>query len=176
MPLCRRFGTRLGCCKEPTDLLKSPIWDNNYYQEIARLSYGLKWKPFGISHIFRDGKLRPFSELGENFRLHASMHFYYLQIQHVVNAQNGVDQWSLDSTSVFNYPFEVTTYKRFISCCYAIILKLFLRDAPLKAVCRWEQDVAVFEEQWEEALQAVPHCSLNMSQRLSQLYIMLRVH
>lgn len=32
------------------------------------------------------------------------------------------------------------------------------------------------EEQWEEALQAVQLCSLNMAQRLSQLYIVLRVH
>lgn len=58
----------------------SPIWENNHYTEIAKIPYGVKWKQYGISHmihIFRDGKLRSFSELREAFQLPASMNFYY---------------------------------------------------------------------------------------------------
>lgn len=44
-------------------------------------------------------------------------------------------------------------------------------------VATWERDVGTFEdEQWEEALQAVQLCSHNVTQRLSQLYIVLWVH
>lgn len=53
----------------------SPIWDNNYFPEIAKLQYGTKWKQFGISHlsyIFQDERLRSFSE---TFRLTSTMHF-----------------------------------------------------------------------------------------------------
>lgn len=78
---------------------------------------------------------------------------------------------------IFKYLFEVTTYKGFISCSYAMLLGLFHGDTTLKVVSRSERDVGAFEEeQWEEALQAVPQCSLNVAQRLSQLYILLRVH
>lgn len=43
--------------------------------------------------------------------------------------------------------------------------------------CSVRGDVRAFEEdQWDEALAAVPLCSLNVAQRLSQLYVLLRVH
>ena len=83
----------------------------------------------------------------------------------------------MDSTPIFNYMFDIDTYKGFISYSYTMLLNLFHRDFPLKVVERWERDVGAFEEeQWEEALQAVPLCSLNVAQRVSQLYILLRVH
>lgn len=48
----------------------SPIWDNNYYHEVAKLQCGVKWRQYGIihmPHIFSNGKLRPFSELQSTF-------------------------------------------------------------------------------------------------------------
>lgn len=42
---------------------------------------------------------------------------------------------------------------------------------------RWERDVGQLEgEQWEEAFQAVDRYSLNVMQRLTKLYILLRVY
>lgn len=42
---------------------------------------------------------------------------------------------------------------------------------------KWGKDVDVFEQgQWEEALQAVQTCSLNVTLQLYQLYIVLQVH
>lgn len=47
----------------------------------------------------------------------------------------------------------------------------------MKAATQWEADLGpIGGEQWEEALQAVNTCSLNVSQKISQLYILLRVH
>lgn len=65
----------------------------------------------------------------------------------------------------------------FITRCYYMPLNIFLKDFPSRAESRWEQDVGAFEEeQWQKALQAVQSCSLNATQRLSQLYILLMVH
>lgn len=158
----------------------SPIWENNHYMEIAKIPYGRKWKQYGLSHmthIFQDGKLRSFSELREAFRLPLSMHFYYQQLKHAIAAQGGPETLTLEPAPVFNFLLDINTYKGFISDCYAMLLGLVMGDSPLKVMTRWEQDVGAFEEeQWDEALQAVPLCSLNAAQKLSQLYILSRVH
>lgn len=58
-----------------------------------------------------------------------------------------------------------------------MFLTIFLKGFPSRAADRWESDVGGFaEEQWEEVLQAVPACSLSVSQRMTQLYITQRVH
>lgn len=54
---------------------------------------------------------------------------------------------------------------------------MLLSVFPLEVVSKWENDVGMFElEQWEEVLQVVQMSSFNVAQRLSQLYIVLRVH
>lgn len=80
-------------------------------------------------------------------------------------------------TPIFNYMREVTSYKGFISCSYSMLLNKFLPDSTAGVIFKWEGDIGAFEEdQWEKALAAVPRCSLNVAQRLSQLYLLLRVH
>lgn len=70
---------------------------------------------------------------------------------------------------------EVEIYMGFISQCYYMPLIIFWKDFPSRVEANWECDVGAFEEeQGEEALQAVQMCSLNVTQRLSQLYILLR--
>lgn len=45
------------------------------------------------------------------------------------------------------------------------------------AMEKWEKDVgAIYGDHWTEALESVRSCSLNVTQRLSQLYLLLRVH
>lgn len=80
-------------------------------------------------------------------------------------------------TPVFNMMAESISTKGFISRCYAILLTDFLTLFPLRAGERWESDRGPFiDDQWEEALQAVPQYSLNVRQRLMQLYLLLRIH
>lgn len=58
-----------------------------------------------------------------------------------------------------------------------MLLLILLKDFPSRAEHRWKEDVGSFgEEQWKEAMQVVQLCSLNVTQWLSQLYILLRVH
>lgn len=72
---------------------------------------------------------------------------------------------------------EVSHFKGFISQCYAMLSSIHLEGFPAKVTPLWESDVGTFEDdQWEEALQAVQMCSLNVAQCLSQLYIVLWVH
>ena len=100
----------------------SPIWDNLHYREIAKIPYGSRWKQHGISlmsHIVRAGRLRPFAELRADFQLPTSMHFYYLQLKHAFEAQREDDIWAMDVAPVFNYLSDVSSYKGFISSCYA---------------------------------------------------------
>lgn len=95
----------------------------------------------------------------------------YLQLQHAAKVQAGSDIWDLSPSPVFNYMAEVSYFKGFISRCYN------MKGFPSRAVDRWEQNVGQFaEEQWNKVLQAIPACSLSVSQRLTQLYIALRVH
>lgn len=66
--------------------------------------------------------------------------------------------------------------KGLISNCYGRLLGVYLESCPSSACERWERDLGdIPGYQWEDALEAVWFCSLNISQR-SQLYILLRVH
>lgn len=48
---------------------------------------------------------------------------------------------------------------------------------PMKAVAQWEADLGLITgEHWETALQAINTYSLNVMQKVSQLYILLRAH
>lgn len=72
---------------------------------------------------------------------------------------------------------QSSSTKGFSSTCYAMLLWDFLDKFPNLPFAKWERDVGdIPEEQWEEALESVRLCSLNVTQRLSQLYIILRVH
>lgn len=78
-------------------------------------------------------------------------------------------------TLIQRYGIRLTT--GFISRCYAMLLTEFLTSFPLKVGEKWERDLGPFiEDQWEEALQAVTQCSRNVTQRLMQLYLLLRVY
>lgn len=70
---------------------------------------------------------------------------------------------------------ETVPIKGFISRCYAMLLNDLLTLFLLRVGEKWERDLGPFiNDQWEEALQAVPQCSLNVKQRLMQLYLLLR--
>lgn len=57
------------------------------------------------------------------------------------------------------------------------MLNNFLALFPLKEHKTWERDVGPFiDDQWEDALQTMPQSSLNVSQRVMQLYILLRAY
>lgn len=158
----------------------NPIWNNGYYPELQFLTCGARWRKHGVTHlnhIFEVGKLSSFSDMQERFRLPRTMYFYYMQLQHAVRAQTSETPWMSSPTPIFHYMEEVSCFKGYISCCYSMLLSVFLAGFPLGAVSKWENDVGTFEEeQWEEVLQAVKMSSLNVAQRLSQLYIVLRVH
>lgn len=67
--------------------------------------------------------------------------------------------------------------KGFISNCYAMLLGVYLESFPSTACERWEADVSeISGNQREESLEAVQLYSLNVSQRLYQLYKLKRVH
>ena len=105
------------------------------------------------------------------------MHFYYIQLQHAVRAQGTAVEWVQSPTPVFRTVFQAQDTKGMISQCYNMLLSSWLEGHPMKVAEQWETDLGPIEgEVWEEALLAVNACSLNVSQRVSQLYILLRVH
>lgn len=72
---------------------------------------------------------------------------------------------------------EAALFKGFISQCYAILLQSVLKQHPLKLREKWEADVGQLDrEQWEEIFQAVGTCSLNVSQILTRLCILLQIY
>ena len=86
-------------------------------------------------------------------------------------------EWVLSPTPIFRLLCSTQDTKGMISQCYSMLLASFLEGYPMNAAEQWETDLGPIEgEVWEEALQAVNTCSLNVSQRVSQLYILLRVH
>lgn len=58
-----------------------------------------------------------------------------------------------------------------------MLLTQHLIAYPTKAPSLWERDVGPLTgDQWEEALLSITTCSLNVAQKVSQLYIVLPVH
>lgn len=130
-----------------------------------------------LKHIFQNGKLLSFADLQAKYALPSNMLFYYLQLQHAVQVQGRAVEWGQSPTPIFHILHEATDTKGIISQCYLMLLSSFLEGNPMKAMAQWEEDLGpITGEQWEEALQAVNTCSLNVSQKVSQLYILLRVH
>lgn len=125
--------------------------------------------------FFSNGSLLPFVELQEKFGLPqctSLIYSYDMQSRHKQEIICGHNPLPLSSIND-----EVSHFKGFISRSYAMLLSIFLAGFPTKVTSPWERDVGTLEEdQWAEALQAIQGCSLNAAQRLSQLYIVLRVH
>ena len=100
-----------------------------------------------------------------------------MQLQHAVRAQGVAVEWVQSPTPVFRAICQARDTKGMISHCYNMLLSSFLEGHPMRVAEQWEADLGPIEgEVWEEALQAVNACSLNVSQKISQLYILLRVH
>lgn len=141
-----------------------------HYKGLQSLQCGASWRQYGVTHlvhIFSNGKLRSFSSLQTNFNLPQTMYFPYLQLHHAVQAQL---EGSLSPAPIFHYMTEISHSKGFISRCYA-------KGFPTKVAPLWESEVGVFEDdQWGEVLQSIQSSSRDVAQRLSQLYIVLRVH
>lgn len=158
----------------------SPIWLNASCTELAKLHFGAMWKAYGVTHlkqIFQNGVLRTFTALETEYNLPSSMQFYYIQLQHAVTTQSRSSEWYLSPTPVFSLIRNVDSSRVFISRCYAILLQSYLKQLPLRVREKWERDVGQLDrEQWEEVIQVVGTFSLNVSQRLTQLYILLRIY
>lgn len=118
-----------------------------------------------------------FTELQNTFGLPDTMYYPYLQLRHAVAAQGDAGEWELCPTPVFHVLQSSSVTKGTISTCYQMLLAKYLDAYPCKAIDAGRGDLGqVTEDQWEEALQAIPTCSLNVAQKVSQLYIILRVH
>lgn len=158
----------------------SPIWGNLSYVELAKLQQGPRWRSFGVillSHIFSNGRLLTFSELQNKYNLPNNMYYSYIQLKHAVDTQGSATPWTLSNTPIFHLIQSSTETKGFISYCYQMLLMQLLKAHPTRAPSLWEQDVGpITGEQWEEILQSINICSLNVAQKVSQLYIILRVH
>lgn len=129
-----------------------------------------------LSKFSRNGVLCTFTDLKETYNLPSSIHFLYLQLSHAVVAQGWSSEWHLSLTPVFSLIRDAASSKGFISKCYAILLQSVLKH-PLKVREKWEADIGQLDgEQWEEIFQAMGTCSLNVSQRLTQLYILLQIY
>lgn len=126
-------------------------------------------------HIFQNGKLLSFPELQARFKLPPTMYYPYLQLRHAVGAQGSATQWTMSSTPIFHLLQTSAETKGIISHCYQMLLMHHLKAHPTKAPSLWENDVGPLTgDQWEEVLQSINICSLNVAQKISQLYIILR--
>lgn len=97
------------------------------------------------------------------------MYFYYLQLQHVVSAKNLLDEFCVSPTLIFCMPQQMANPKRFC------LTHKLLRELPLQSAGELIPGCGrcVTGDLWEMALIAVSSSSLNVSRRLSQLYILL---
>lgn len=83
----------------------------------------------------------------------------------------------MDSTPLIAQLKVAETSKGLISQSYSTLLRKYLTKHPLTVKRKWEMDVGPLDEdQWEEALQSVSVCSLNVPERLTQLYTLLRIY
>lgn len=72
-------------------------------------------------------------------------------------------EWVQSPTPIFHLLQTATETKGIISQCYLMLLTEFLEEHPIKAMAMWEGDLGpVLGDQWEEALQSVNTCSLNV--------------
>lgn len=158
----------------------NPIWDNRYYKKLQSLPRAARWRSFGVTHlvyIIANGKMSPFPELQTKFGLPQSMYFSYLQLHHVVRILAGGELWIRSMAPVLHYMVKVFHFKGFISSSYSMLMFIHQGNFPTKIVTQWEGDVSTFgKEQWEGVLHTIQQCSLNTAQRLSQLFIVMRVH
>lgn len=158
----------------------SPIWANESYPELAKLQHADRWKRHGIfylTQVISNGKLLSFETLREKYGLPQHMQFYYMQLRHAFIAQSTTSEWHMDPNPILSQLKTAEISKGFISQCYSTLSSKYLSKHPLTIKRKWEADIGPLDEdQWEEALQSVAICSLNVTQRLTQLYTLLRVY
>lgn len=73
----------------------------------------------------------------------------------------------------FYHDAEHYDYQGFYILMVCYVTAAFSQWVPLKLDAPWAKDIGTFKEkQWEEALQAVQKCSLNVNQKFMQLFIL----
>lgn len=91
--------------------------------------------------------------------------------------QGDVNHWVMSNSPSFYLLQTSTETKGIISHCYQMLLTHHLKAHPTKAPSLWEKYIGPLTgDQWEEVLQSITTCSLNVMQKVSQLYIVLQVH
>lgn len=146
----------------------SPIWHNTSYEELAKLQQGARWKHFGVTHlhhIFKDGALLSFCELQIVFASPMFMYYYYAQLHNAIRAQGDKPEWRQSPSPLFNLISTARSSKDSISQCYSMFMSEYLMKYPMRVQVQWGKDLGPMSgDQWEEALEAVTTCSLNVSQ------------
>lgn len=93
-----------------------------------------------------------------------------MQLKHAVAAQGSPDAWNFSLTPIFILTHNTSSINGLISSLYAMLLNTYLHDCPCSALEQWVTDVGAMEaDQWEREF--IRLSSLNVSQRLSQLYL-----
>lgn len=101
----------------------------------------------------------------------------FTTIYSLVCAHGEAVKWVQSPTPIFHLLQSITETKGFISQSYHMLLTEYLKAYPMKVLSQWEEDLgSLTGDQWEEAFQSVTTCFHNVSQKVSQLYILLRVY
>lgn len=98
----------------------SPMWYNQLYSELNKLQYAANLRKLDVTHlrhIFKNGKLLFFAQLQSRYNVPHTMHFYYLQLQHAIKAQQSLVNAVISPTPIFSMMQSSPSRKGFISRC-----------------------------------------------------------
>ncbi|XP_078496716.1 vomeronasal type-2 receptor 26-like [Lissotriton helveticus] len=173
----RRATTRMGWDKRPTR--QTPLWCCQWLGELNKLKGFGRWDDIGIStvgDVIARGELKTFQALKDEFGLHNTQYYKYVQLQHAWRAQH------ITLTDIPEYaPLEGRLLQEqmqegAVSLTYRTLTNNMLGD--LQALRdKWETGVGAMEDlDWELALMHPCEVAIKSRLRLIQFKVLHRVY
>lgn len=166
----------MGMLKHHQKVLDTPLWFNDHLPELSTVPDPQLWAAYGIiylSHVLTGTGPISFQSLKERFSLPNQLLFRYLQLRHAHRAQMASTTIGLETPPVLDILLRVDPTKLISNLYYVLRLHRSHKVSQL-AKEKWEQDKGPIENpDWVEILEGIKTASPKLSDRLTQLNIIL---
>lgn len=98
----------------------TPIGQNRFYVEIAKLTDHTWWEAAGIKYMYQidDSTLKPYARLKEEFPLMGNFYYQYIQLPHIVRCQSTHSTLRMTTSSFLESIYTEEQKKVIISKTY----------------------------------------------------------
>ncbi|KAJ1172006.1 hypothetical protein NDU88_003863 [Pleurodeles waltl] len=140
---------------------QAPLWHNDSIRVGGAALNWPHWRDTSITsldQVLETNILKPFTRLIEEFRLHPTQMWKYLQLQHYMHQNRDIIHWGLQPSPIIAYLKTWGKYKGVMAGLYEVLIShLFSRPVVEKLRLQWQTHLQLTfeEEDWADTVDAL---------------------